>query len=86
MANNIYTPVNIGNPEPRTMIELAEEIVALATSESKFVYENLPKDDPLLREPDITFARQHLNWDPTVSLKTGLLATIEYFRSEMEIA
>lgn len=86
LANSIHTPVNIGNPEPRTMIELAEEIVALSKSESKFVYESLPKDDPLLREPDITFARQYLNWGPTVSLKSGLLATIEYFRSEMEIA
>ena len=85
-SNEIYTPMNIGNPEPMTMIELANEIVELSSSQSKIVYQDLPKDDPLVREPDISFARQHLNWNPTVSLKTGLNATIEYLRSEMEIS
>jgi UDP-glucuronate decarboxylase len=85
-SNEIYTPMNIGNPEPMTMIELANEIVELSSSQSKIVYQDLPKDDPLVREPDISFARQHLNWNPTVSLKTGLIATIEYLRSEMEIS
>ena len=84
-SNEIYTPMNIGNPEPKTMIELANEIVELSSSQSKIVYQALPKDDPLVREPEISFARQHLNWNPTVSLETGLIATIEYFRSEMEI-
>jgi UDP-glucuronate decarboxylase len=83
-ADDIYTPVNIGNPVPRTMIELAREIVELSLSQSKFIYQSLPKDDPLLREPDISFARRHLNWNPNVTLTTGLLATIEYFRAEIE--
>lgn len=82
-ADDIYTPVNIGNPVPRTMIELAREIVELSLSQSKFIYQSLPKDDPLLREPDISFARRHLNWNPNVTLTTGLLATIEYFRAEI---
>lgn len=84
-AKDIHTPVNIGNPEPKTMIELANEIVELSNSRSEFVFENLPKDDPLLREPDISFARAYLNWNPKVSLQSGLRTTIEYFRSEIEI-
>jgi len=84
-ANSIFTPTNIGNPEPRSMLELAREIVELSQSTSDIEFQELPKDDPLVREPDISFAREKLNWNPVVSLKTGLWNTIDYFKKEMKI-
>jgi UDP-glucuronate decarboxylase len=83
-AKPIFSPVNIGNPEPRSMLELAREIVALSQSTSDIEFQDLPKDDPLMREPDISFARKYLYWNPVVSLETGLLNTIEYFKKEMK--
>ncbi len=81
-ANSIFTPVNLGNPEPRSMLELANEIVELSQSTSDIEFQDLPKDDPLVREPDISFAQKQLNWKPVVSLKKGLINTIEYFEEE----
>jgi nucleoside-diphosphate-sugar epimerase len=77
--------MNIGNPEPRSMLELAREIVELSHSTSDIDFQELPKDDPLVREPDISFAQEKLNWNPVVSLKTGLLNTIDYFKEETKI-
>lgn len=73
-------PVNIGNPEERTMVEIAQEINKLAKSKSKLVYKPLPVDDPVKRKPDITLAKKYLKWQPKVALADGLKMTIEYFK------
>jgi dTDP-glucose 4,6-dehydratase len=74
-------PVNLGNPEEVTVLELAQTIVRLAGSASKIVFRDLPIDDPRQRRPDITRARNLLNWEPKVALEDGLNRTLEYFRS-----
>lgn len=73
-------PVNLGNPGEFTMIELANEVVALTDSRSRIIHLPLPSDDPKQRRPDITVAKQELNWEPTINLKEGLIKTIEYFK------
>jgi UDP-glucuronate decarboxylase len=80
-AENIGSPINLGNPDPRTMNQLAREIVQLTNSKSKLVHLELPGDDPQVREPEITKAREVLGWSPQVSLEQGLIQTIEYFSS-----
>ena len=77
---DITGPVNIGNPVEVTMLELAERIITLTQSKSKLCYKPLPQDDPRQRQPDISFARSALKWEPKVSLEDGLKATIDYFR------
>jgi UDP-glucuronate decarboxylase len=74
-------PVNIGNPGEFTILELAQLVLELTGSKSKLVYRPLPADDPLQRQPDITLARTHLNWEPRVPLREGLAKTIAWFRS-----
>ena len=74
-------PVNLGNPQPITMNELASEIIQLTNSKSELEYLPLPQDDPIDREPDISKARKLLAWEPEVSRHVGLTNTIEYFRS-----
>ncbi|MCX7426516.1 MAG: SDR family oxidoreductase [Planctomycetia bacterium] len=74
-------PVNLGNPGEYSMLELARRIVDLTGSTSRLVYQPLPADDPARRQPDITLARKHLGWEPTVPLDEGLAKTIEWFRS-----
>ena len=73
-------PMNIGNPQERTMRDLAERIVALTGSASPIVYAPLPQDDPKQRQPDITLAQATINWDPRTPIDEGLARTIEYFR------
>jgi UDP-glucuronate decarboxylase len=72
-------PVNLGNPEPLTMKELAEEIIKLTNSSSKIEFRELPSDDPKQREPDITLAKNFLNWSPKISRDLGLKITVDYF-------
>ena len=72
-------PVNLGNPGEFTMIELAEMVLDLTGSKSEIHHEPLPQDDPKKRKPDISLARKHLSWEPTVPLKEGLQKTIDYF-------
>ena len=72
-------PVNLGNPQEITILELAEKIIDLTGSSSKIVFKPLPKDDPVRRKPDIALAREKLNWAPQSSLEEGLQGTIEYF-------
>lgn len=72
-------PMNMGNPGEFTIRQLAEEVVELTGSSSRIVCEPLPGDDPKQRRPDITLAREKLNWEPTVPLREGLKKTIEYF-------
>jgi UDP-glucuronate decarboxylase len=75
-------PLNLGNPQEKTILQLAEAILKLIPrSKSKIVYKPLPKDDPVKRKPDISQAKKILNWQPTVGLEEGLKKTIEYFRS-----
>ena len=74
-------PVNIGNPGEFTMLELAEQVIALTNSSSKLVHRPLPSDDPRQRRPDISLASEKLGWAPEISLAEGLLPTIEYFRT-----
>jgi UDP-glucuronate decarboxylase len=74
-------PVNLGNPEEFTILDLAEKIIRLTRSKSKIVFRPLPADDPVQRRPDITLASKELgNWRPKVSLDEGLKKTISYFR------
>ncbi|MBU0466561.1 MAG: GDP-mannose 4,6-dehydratase, partial [Nanoarchaeota archaeon] len=73
-------PINLGNPDEHTILDLAYKIIQLTGSESKIIHQDLPKDDPSKRKPDISLARQKLNWSPKVSLEEGLKKTIEYFR------
>jgi dTDP-glucose 4,6-dehydratase len=78
-------PVNIGNPDEVTMLQLAEEILAMIPeSKSKIVFRELPQDDPRVRQPDITLARKLLGWEPKVDRKLGLERTLSYFRTAVE--
>ncbi len=75
-------PVNLGNPDEFTMLELADEILQITGSKSKISFLPLPSDDPKQRKPDISIAKQHLDaWEPTIKLRDGLKSTISYFRS-----
>lgn len=79
-----HEPVNIGNPDEISILDLAKEIIELCGSKSKIVFEPLPEDDPKVRQPDITLARTILNWEPKVPRKEGLMKTIEYFKQKMK--
>ncbi|MBR03501.1 MAG: NAD-dependent dehydratase [Acidiferrobacteraceae bacterium] len=79
----ITGPVNLGNPDECSIIELAERIVSLTGSGSKLVYRPLPADDPVQRRPDITLAGELLDWSPAVQLEEGLAATMDYFRAQV---
>ena len=72
-----HSPVNIGNPNEFTLLELAELLIELTGSQSEIVFEALPTDDPKVRRPDITLAREVLGWEPKVELREGLLRTLE---------
>ncbi|MDR1700992.1 MAG: SDR family oxidoreductase [Lachnoclostridium sp.] len=73
-------PVNIGNPQEFSMLELAEKVIILTQSKSKIIYQPLPADDPRQRKPDITLAKETLKWTPKISLQDGLKETIQYFK------
>lgn len=77
-------PVNIGNPNEFTMLELAENVLDLVGSKSKLTFMPLPQDDPKQRQPDITLAKKELDWEPKVQLREGLTKTIEYFENVLE--
>ena len=80
-SDDFIGPVNIGNPNEFTILELAQKVIELTGSASKIVFKPLPHDDPKQRQPDITLAREKLNWQPTVQLNQGLLKMIDYFRN-----
>jgi UDP-glucuronate decarboxylase len=73
-------PVNLGNPNEFTMLDLAETIIRLTASRSKLEFKPLPQDDPMQRQPDISLAQNEFGWTPRVQLQEGLQRTIEYFR------
>ena len=77
--NEFIGPVNIGNPNEFTILELAQTVVKLTNSKSKLIFRPLPMDDPQQRRPDITLAREKLNWSPKIELEEGLTKTIDYF-------
>ncbi|MEJ2168221.1 MAG: SDR family oxidoreductase [Desulfobacterales bacterium] len=79
--NDFTGPVNIGNPNEFTILELAEKIIALTGSTSKIEFQPLPEDDPLQRRPNIDLARAKLGWEPKILLEEGLQRTIAYFRN-----
>jgi UDP-glucuronate decarboxylase len=84
-SESIHEPVNLGNPQPITMLELANEILQLTNSKSNIVHKALPLDDPRQREPDITRANELLGWFPEYSREEGLKKTIDYFRNILEV-
>jgi dTDP-glucose 4,6-dehydratase len=79
-----HMPVNLGNPHEMTVLDFAKKIVALTGSTSEIVFHPLPQDDPQVRQPDITKARQLLGWEPHVDVDEGLKRTIEYFRERLQ--
>ena len=83
---NIIGPVNVGNPGEFTMLDLANEVLALTGSKSKIVYKELPGDDPKMRKPDISLAKSQLNWEPKIPLQDGLKKTIAYFENLLSVS
>ena len=83
--DNVVGPVNIGNPGEFTMLELAEKVLLKVGGKSKLVFRPLPSDDPKMRRPDITKAKELLKWEPKVSLDDGLDEIIAYFRAKLSL-
>jgi dTDP-glucose 4,6-dehydratase len=85
MESDESNPVNIGNPTELTLLEMAQRICALTGTDSPIEFRPLPPDDPKVRRPDITRAREILRWEPQVTLDTGLLHTVKHFQSALAI-
>lgn len=83
-SDEVTGPINIGNPREFSMVELANLVIELTNSNSKIEFLALPQDDPRQRKPDISFAKEVLNWEPTVELEIGLLKTIEYLQTQIK--
>ena len=79
LMSNLNVPINIGNPNELTILELAETIIELTGSRSQIIFQELPEDDPKVRRPDISRAKRHLDWQRVVDLRQGLTQTIDYF-------
>ena len=82
-AEDLIDPVNIGNPGEFTILELAELVLELTGSKSQLVFKPLPQDDPMQRRPDISKAKEKLDWEPKIALRQGLEKTIAYFEKEL---
>ena len=78
-SENFIGPVNLGNTAEMTVLEFAQKIIEMTNSKSEIVYKDLPKDDPIKRQPNITLAKEKLNWHPEYKLEDGLKNIIEYF-------
>ncbi|TKX69189.1 UDP-glucuronic acid decarboxylase family protein [Halorubrum sp. GN11GM_10-3_MGM] len=85
LESEVQEPVNIGNPDERTINELAEVVLEVTGSESGITYEELPPQDPEVRRPDISKARAELGWQPGVGLRDGLHESVEYFRQQINL-
>ncbi len=85
MGSDYVGPINIGNNTERTILDFANMIIKMTESKSKIVYKELPSDDPLQREPDLTLANEKLNWQPTTDINEGIAKTIEYFKRKIII-
>lgn len=81
---DIIGPINLGNPNEFTILELAEKVLKLTKSSSKIAYKPLPSDDPVKRCPDISMAKEKMGWEPLVDLEEGLEKTINYFKEKLE--
>lgn len=81
--DDLTGPINLGNPNEFTILELAEKIIALTGSSAKIVFRPLPADDPMQRQPDISRAKKHLDWEPEIQLEEGLKRTIAYFKEQL---
>jgi nucleoside-diphosphate-sugar epimerase len=86
LDSSLTGPVNIGNPDERTVLELAQLVLEVSGSRSDIVYEALPTDDPTRRCPDITLATRELGWSPTTELRDGIARTMEYLASRLDSA
>lgn len=84
MNGNFIGPVNLGNPDEYTILELAQAVQQMVNPDAQVKFEPLPQDDPRRRKPDITRAKTHLGWQPTVPLPAGLEMTIDDFRSRID--
>jgi len=82
-SESFIGPVNIGNPEEFTIMELARQVIDLTGGSAKLAYHPAPPDDPVRRRPDITLARQKLGWEPQTQLQEGLKLTLDHFRMEL---
>jgi len=82
--SGITGPVNLGNPSEFTMLELAKLVIDLTGSRSQIIYMGLPQDDPRRRQPDISYAKKILGWEPSIRLREGLAETVEYFKEVIE--
>lgn len=78
-------PVNLGNPDEITILDFAKEIIEITGSKSEIIYKKLPDDDPQIRQPDISKAKRVLKWEPRIQRREGLLKTMEYFKSELNL-
>lgn len=78
--NGFIGPINLGNPVEFSILELAKKIIHITGSRSKIVFNSLPQDDPVKRKPDITLARDRLEWEPKITLEDGLKKAVEYFK------
>lgn len=83
--DDFHGPVNLGNPQEFTILQLAEKVIEITESKSKINFKPLPEDDPLQRKPDITLAEKELAWQPVVKLEQGLIKTINYFKDLIKI-
>jgi dTDP-glucose 4,6-dehydratase len=81
--SNFHEPVNLGNPREMTIKQFADEIIRITGTKSKIEYKPLPVDDPKVRQPDITRAKEVLGWEPRVQFEEGIKKTIEYFRESL---
>ncbi|MEE8075037.1 MAG: UDP-glucuronic acid decarboxylase family protein [Candidatus Binatia bacterium] len=84
LQTDYHLPVNLGNPHEMTVIDFAKKIIDLTHSRSSIVFEPLPQDDPQVRQPDISRAREVLGWEPRVSLDEGITKTIQYFKEQLK--
>ncbi|MFQ5542257.1 MAG: UDP-glucuronic acid decarboxylase family protein [Candidatus Binatia bacterium] len=84
LETDYHLPVNLGNPHEMTVIDFAKKILELTHSRSSIVFEPLPQDDPQVRQPDISRAREILGWEPRVSLDEGITKTIQYFKEQLK--
>ncbi len=85
MMSDYTLPINLGNPDEVTILELAKEIIEITRSKSKIVFKELPQDDPRTRQPDISKAKSILGWEPKVQRKDGLMKAMEYFAAKLGV-
>ncbi len=86
LRSDISTPVNIGNPNEVTILEIAELVIAMSGTDSRIIFDELPIDDPKVRRPDVTRATSELRWEPEIDLQAGLELTLPWFREQLRNA